>query len=318
MGFTGIANRLKADAAGEERALVEGLRRHPASIAPRYFYDRLGSALYAAICELPEYYPTRTERAIFAGHREAIARAIGIGSQFVDLGAGDSCKAEGWLPFVAPSRYLAVDAAEDALARSLARLADAFPEVDVGGVVADFTEGLDLESDLDARPATFFYPGSSIGNFSPADARALLASVHRHCATRPGSGLLIGVDTKKDAMRLVRAYADPTGVTAAFNRNALNHVNRRIGSDFRPDAWRHVGLWNASASRVELHLEASSAQVVSIGGEPRRFEEGERIHTENAYKYAPDDFEALLREAGFAAIRRWQDDEGAFAVFHAA
>jgi dimethylhistidine N-methyltransferase len=318
MGFTGVARRLKADDALERRALVDGLRRRPASIPPKYFYDRLGCALYAAICELPEYYPTRTEREIFVEHREAIAGAVGTGGQFVDLGAGDSCKAEGWLPFVMPARYLAVDFAADALARSLARLADAFPEVEIGGVVVDFTDGLDLEADLDARPVTFFYPGSSIGNFSPPGARALLARIHRHCASRPGSGLVIGVDTKKDMMRLVRAYADPTGVTAAFNRNVLNHVNRLIGSDFRPEAWAHVGLYNAAASRIEMHLEASAAQIVSIGGEPRRFEAGERIHTENAYKYAPEDFAALLRSAGFERIQRWQDADGAFAVFHAA
>lgn len=318
MGFTGIARRTRADEAGARRALVDGLRRRPASIPPKYFYDRLGCALYAAICELPEYYPTRTERTIFAEYREAIAGAIGTGGQFVDLGAGDCCKAEGWLPFVMPSRYFAVDFAEDALARSLARLAESFPEVELAGIVVDFTEGLDLEADLDARPVTFFYPGSSIGNFSPPEARALLARIHRHCASRPGSGLLIGVDTKKDVMRLVRAYADPTGVTAAFNRNVLNHVNRLVGSDFHPEAWAHVGLYNAAASRIEMHLEASAAQVVSIGGEPRRFEGGERIHTENAYKYAPDDFAVLLRSAGFERIRRWQDADGAFAVFHAA
>jgi uncharacterized SAM-dependent methyltransferase len=129
---------------------------------------------------------------------------------------------------------------------------------------------------------------------------------------------LIGVDTRKDFMRLVRAYADPTGVTAAFNRNVLNHVNRLIGSDFHPEAWAHVGLYNAAQSRVEMHLEAIAAQVVSIGGAPRRFESGERIHTENSYKYAPDDFAALLRAAGFGRVERWLDEDAAFAVFHAA
>ena len=318
MTYGGIAKRLDADPERERHALVAGLRRDPAAIAPRYFYDRLGCALYGAICELPEYYPPRTERAIFVEHRAAITGAIGSGGQWVDLGAGDCRKAQDWFPFASPARYIAVDVAEDQLADSLRRVADAFPALDVRGVVVDFTEGLDLEADLDPRPATFFYPGSSIGNFTPDDARELLERVRMHCVTRPGSGLLIGVDTKKSAARLVRAYADPTGVTAAFNRNVLNHVNRLIGSDFLPEAWAHVALHDEARSRIEMHLEATSPQVVSIGGSPRTFAAGERIHTENAYRYAPSEFEALLRAAGYTRIRCWQDAHGDFAVFHAA
>jgi dimethylhistidine N-methyltransferase len=318
MAMAGIVKRLRLDNAHERHALVAGLRRTPASIPPKYFYDRLGCAIYGAICELPEYYPTRTERAIFSTHREAIAAAAGTGGQFVDLGAGDCCKAESWLPFLMPARYLAVDIAEDALARSLARLAPEFPEVELRGIVVDFTQGLDLEADLDARPVTFFYPGSSIGNFTPAEARDFLARIGRHCASRPGSGLLIGVDTRKDVAKLVKAYADPTGVTAAFNRNVLNHVNRILGCDFQPEAWGHVGLYDADIGRIEMHLQATWPQDVTIDGVVRRFEAGERIHTENSYKYAPDDFEALLRDAGFTRIARWLDDAQAFAVFHAA
>ena len=318
MPMAGIVKRLHEDPARERRALVAGLRASPASIPPKYFYDRLGCALYGAICELPEYYPTRTEREIFSRHREAIADAVGTGGQFVDLGAGDCCKAESWLPYLMPARYLAVDIAEDALARSLARLAPEFPEIELRGIVVDFTDGLDLEADLDARPVTFFYPGSSIGNFTPGEARAFLARVHRHCERRPGSGLLIGVDTRKDVAKLVKAYADPTGVTAAFNRNALNHVNRVLGSDFKPEAWAHVGLYDVDRGRIEMHLEATEPQDVRIDGAVRRFAGRERIHTENSYKYAPDDFAALLRSAGFARVTRWLDDAQAFAVFHAA
>jgi len=312
-----LKRRLVVDAAAERRELVRSLRARPASIAPKYFYDRLGCALYGAICELPEYYPTRVERSIFVDYREAIARTVGRDGQFVDLGAGDCCKAESWLPHVGAARYLAVDIAEDAIARALDRLAAEFPEVELVGVVVDFSRGLDLEADLDGRPVTFFYPGSSIGNFTPAEAEVFLARLHAHGATRPGSGLLIGVDTKKDIARLVPAYADPTGVTAAFNRNVLNHVNRLLGCDFRPEAWAHVGLYDAAQGRIEMHLEATAAQVVTIDGEPRRFEAGERIHTENSYKYAPAEFEAMLRRAGYRTIRCWQDAEAAFAVFHA-
>ncbi len=317
MPVTGIVERHRVDSEAERRALVSSLRARPASIAPKYFYDRLGCALYGAICELPEYYPTRTEREIFGERRAEIARAIGRGGQFVDLGAGDCCKAEGWLPFVEPARYLAVDIARDAIARALGRLEPEFPGVELTGIVVDFTAGLDLEADLDDRPVTFFYPGSSIGNFTPGEALAFLARIHSHCLSRPGSGLLIGVDTKKDVARLVPAYADPTGVTAAFNRNVLNHVNRVVGSDFRPDRWAHVGLYDERRGRIEMHLEAIDDQEVRIDGDVRRYERGERIHTENSYKYAPDEFDRLLRDAGFRRTVRWTDAQGAFAVFHA-
>jgi dimethylhistidine N-methyltransferase len=313
-----IVERLNHDAAGEKTALVAGLLRRPATIAPRYFYDPLGCALFGAICELPEYYPTRTERAIFNEQRAEIAAAIGRGKQFVDLGAGDCCKALAWLPFVEPSRYVAVDIARDEIANALAKMAPDFPEVEMLGVVADFAERLDLRQELGERPATFFYPGSSIGNFTPEDARVFLTGVRDHCVAAPGSGLLIGVDTKKDKARLDAAYDDALGVTAAFNRNVLHHVNRILGSDFRPEAFAHRGFYNEAESRIEMHLEASAEQTVRLPGAERTFAAGERIHTENSYKYSTAEFSALLRDAGFERVRCWQDDAGDFAVYYAA
>ncbi|HVO90736.1 MAG TPA: L-histidine N(alpha)-methyltransferase [Casimicrobiaceae bacterium] len=312
-----LVDRLVRDAEFERRALVASLRATPASIPPKYFYDALGCALYGAICELPEYYPTRTEAAIFAHHRLDIATLIGRGKQLVDLGAGDCGKAAQWLPWLAPSRYVAVDIASGELERALARLTCDFPEIEVVGIVADFTHALDLRTDLGNEPATFFYPGSSIGNFTPDEALGLLRSIHAHVVDRPGSGLLIGVDTRKDSRRLVAAYDDALGVTAAFNRNVLNHVNRILGSDFDPRHFAHVAFFNDTHSRIEMHLEALEAQVVRIDGAPRRFECGERIHTENSYKYAPDEFAVLLRDGGFARVTRWSDPAGDFAVFHA-
>src|SRR5687767_7245084 len=189
-----IVERLPGREIDERADVVAGLLATPARIAPKYFYDELGCALYGAICRLPEYYPTRTELAIFREHRDAIAAALGKGRQFVDLGAGDCCKAEGWLPYVAPARYVAVDIAGAEIARALDRLADEFPEIEMLGVVTDFSRALDIDDVLDARPATFFYPGSSIGNFTPEGAVEFLSSIRRHGASRPGSGLLIGVD----------------------------------------------------------------------------------------------------------------------------
>jgi dimethylhistidine N-methyltransferase len=311
-----LVHRLVRDAAAERHALIASLRATPASIPPKYFYDALGSALYGAICELPEYYPTRTERAIFATHRADIVRNVGTGRQFVDLGAGDCSKGGAWLAFVAARRYLAVDLAATEIERALARLAPEFPEVEMIGVVADFTAGLDLAADLDAAPVTFFYPGSSIGNFAPAEALAFLAAIRLHCDV-PGSGLLIGVDTRKDEARLHAAYDDALGVTAAFNRNVLNHVNRVLGSDFVPEAFAHRSFYDAAIGRIEMHLEAIAPQTVLLDAMPRVFGSGERIHTENSYKYAPAEFAALLERAGFRGIRCWQDAAGDFAVFYA-
>jgi dimethylhistidine N-methyltransferase len=310
-----IIDRLKLDTIAERAALVAGLFAHPAAIPPKYFYDELGCALFCAICELPEYYPTRTEVAIFRDYRQEIANAAGAGKQLVDLGAGDCCKAASWLPYFQPRRYLAVDIARAPINKALSGLAPEFPEIEMLGIVTDFAHGLDLHQDLQDMPVTFFYPGSSIGNFSPDEALAFLIRIRSHCAI-PGSGLLIGVDAKKDKRRLEAAYDDAVGVTAAFNRNVLAHMNRLLGSDFRPEIFAHRGLYNEAAGRIEMHLEALSDQEVTIAGRIRPFRAGERIHTENSYKYAPREFEALLRRAGFGDIQLWQDAQREFSVFY--
>ena len=303
---------------GEARArLVAGLRASPASIPPRYFYDALGCALYGAICALPEYYPTRTEAAIFDAHRDAIAAGMAHGGQWVDLGAGDGAKSERWLDVVGTSRYVAVDAARGALESTLARLSARFPAIAMTGVVVDFDEGLDLGDVLAPAPTTFFYPGSSIGNFAPPDATALLRAIAVSCASRPGSGLLIGVDTHKDRARLDAAYDDALGVTALFNRNVLSHVNRLLGTAFDVRDFGHVAFYDEAAGRIEMHLEALRAVDVAIDGVPRHFAKGERIHTENSYKYRPEAFGRLLADAGFTQRRVFLDPAGDFAVFHA-
>lgn len=312
-----VRDRRVDNAALERRALVSGLLSTPASIAPKYFYDARGCALFSRICALPEYYPTRTEATIFERHRDEIAGAIGTGREFVDLGAGDCAKAAQWLPFVAPCRYVGVDIAPDALVPALERLAAAYPDIDVHGVLTDFTHGLDLAHDLAGGPVTFFYPGSSIGNFTPLEAARLLQTIRRHCRD-DGSGILIGADTKKDPARLTAAYDDAAGVTAAFNRNALCHVNRVLGTRFDPAAFAHVALYNARDGRIEMHLEARNAQTIVVDGVARTFASGERIHTENSYKYAPAEFVAMLERAGFAQVRYWQDDAGDFAVYYGA
>ena len=295
--------------------LIAGLLADPPRVAPKYFYDAVGCALFEAICELPEYYLTRTERSIFAAHRDEIAAAVGRHGQFVDLGAGDCRKGESWLAALAPRRFIAVDIAASALEAALTRLAAAHPEIEFTGVVTDFSRTLDLAGDLDSGPVTFFYPGSSIGNFAPDEALGFLAQIRRLCRRR--GGLLIGVDVPKEKSRLEAAYDDSLGVTAAFNRNVLNHVNALTGAGFDPAAFGHVAFYNAGENRVEMHLEALRSQCVIVDGHERVFATGERIHTENSYKYTPERFSAVLRRAGFADITIWQDEAGDYAVYYA-
>jgi dimethylhistidine N-methyltransferase len=312
-----IVDRSSGGRADERERVVAGLLDTPARIEPKYFYDELGCALYGAICRLPEYYPTRTEMAIFREHRVEIAQALGNPRQFVDLGAGDCCKAEAWLPFVSPSRYIAVDIAGAEIERALSRMAPEFPEIEMIGVIADFGAGLPIDDVLDAGPATFFYPGSSIGNFTPAEALDFMRMVRAKFAGRPGSGLLIGVDGKKRKPVLDAAYDDALGVTAAFNRNALLHLNSRFGFDFALDGFAHRGFYNEAEGRVEMHLEALRDQSVRLGGQTRHFAKGERIHTENSYKYRAEEFERMLRQAGYGEITHWASPDEGFFVFYA-
>lgn len=318
-----LSTRDPSDEDAARKLLAARLLAVPASIAPRYLYDDAGCALFTAICSLPEYYPTRTEAAIFERNRREIGTVAGTGRQFVDLGAGDGKKAERWMPWLRPRRYVAVDIAAPELERTLARIAAGHPAMEVAGIVSDFAQalergrGLDLSRDLGEGPVTFFYPGSSIGNFLPADAARFLRAIRAQCRA-PGSGLLIGVDTRKDPERLRAAYDDAACVTAAFNRNVLNHVNSLLDTRFDPAGFEHVALYDVTRGRIEMHLEARRAQSVAIQGITRRFEAGERILTEYSYKYEPQAFAAMLAAAGFAEVQCWQDDAGDFAVFFAA
>lgn len=309
-----IINQLWVNQERERASLIEGLIASPAHIEPKYFYDPLGCALYAAICQLDEYYPTRTELSIFQQYRDEISARVGICGTLVDLGAGDCCKGMAWLPFIRPKRYLAVDIAGPSLATALSNMAPEFPEIEMVGLVTDFSQELVIPPELLSAPTTLFYPGSSIGNFAPAEAIRFLAQMRRYTV---GGGLLIGVDAKKDKRRLDAAYDDALGVTAAFNLNALRHINRFIGADFDEAHWRHVGAYNEALGRIEMHLESACDQSVMIGGTQRTFARGERIHSENSYKYSRAQFESMLREAGFSEVEVWSDSAQAFWVFHA-
>ncbi len=294
--------------------LIAGLTAPAASIAPKFFYDSLGSRLFAAITELPEYYPTRTEAAVFAQHLPAIAAAYATPEcTLIDLGAGNCEKAARLFAPLRPALYVALDISVDYLAASLACLQREYPEMHMHGVSIDFTRSLALPDDVPRARRLFFYPGSSIGNFSPRDALSFLGQVR---AAMDGDGaLLIGVDLVKETGLLEAAYDDSLGVTRAFNLNVLNHVNELTGADFATEDWRHVAFYDPKGQRIEMHLEARRAVTVHWAGGGRRFARGERIHTENSYKYRPAQFAALLAEAGFPVQRRWTDARDWFALY---
>jgi dimethylhistidine N-methyltransferase len=303
-----------ADTPDERESLRSALLAAASSIAPKYFYDRLGSHLFEAITELDEYYPTRTERSILDSCAGALAQAAGTGTTLIDLGAANCPTATRLFPLLEPQRYVAVDISVDFLREALRQVQREHPQTEVVGLELDFSRSLALPVDLLQGRPLFFYPGSSIGNFAPDEALAFLRRIREHAQ---GGGLAIGVDLVKPTPILEAAYDDALGVTAAFNLNVLRHLNRLIGSDFEPRDWRHVARFDAGHARIVVHLEARRDLEVRGPGAARRFAAGERIHTENSYKYAPAAFEALLREAGFGAPTRWSDPRGWFAVWWA-
>jgi dimethylhistidine N-methyltransferase len=300
------------DDAALRAELARGLLAHAAFTHPKYLYDALGSRLFEAITELPEYYPTRTEAAIFAQHGADMAALLPQGLTLVDLGAGNCEKAARLFDVLHPASYVAVDISVAFLRGALASLQRQYPGLDMLGVGLDFSSQLALPPEAGDGQRLLFYPGSSIGNFSPADALLFLRQARQ---AAPAGGLLIGVDLLKPITLLEPAYDDALGVTAAFNRNMLLHINRLLGSDFEVAQWRHRACYNAEVARIEMHLEAVQALTVHWPGAQRHFAAGERIHTENSYKYTPPQFEALLREAGFSQVTQWRDARDWFAVF---
>ena len=309
------------------KELSDGLHAATAHIAPKFLYDALGSRLFDAITELAEYYPTRTEAAIFAAHGPEMAKSVAPGSVLIDLGAGSCAKAAGLFAVLNPMAYVPIDISVDYLKGAVGALQQRHASLPMLGLGLDFSTALSLpgaaetwlrEQGAERAPRTVFYPGSSIGNFSPEEALVLLRQARAVCqAGGEGGGLLIGVDLVKPLEILEPAYDDALGVTAAFNRNMLLNVNRWLGADFRPAEWDHVAFFDAKASRIEMHLQARSALTVRWRGGERHFAAGERIHTENSWKWRSEDFSALLHEAGFGPATHWTDASSWFGVFWA-
>jgi dimethylhistidine N-methyltransferase len=298
--------------------LTAGLMAPHAYTSPKYLYDALGSKLFAAICELPEYYPTRTEAAIVERHLTDIARSVGRGSTLIDLGAGDCSKAARMFGALQPAQYVPVDISIEFLHDAVNCLRERFPQINMTGVGMDFSSTLDLPDAVRREKRLFFYPGSSIGNFTPDEAVALLSRTREACNTgRMDGGVLIGIDLVKEAQLLNAAYDDEIGLTAAFNLNLLRHLNHLLDANFDPRDWVHRARFNEEHSRIEMHLEARRKVTVAWPQGERRFAEGERIHTENSYKYTEDTFVQLLERAGFGECRIWTDDRKWFMVCHA-
>jgi dimethylhistidine N-methyltransferase len=304
---------LKPHLADVREEVHAGLAARPRRLSPKYFYDERGSELFERITELPEYYPTRTEMGLLEAHLPEIVEVLGRGALLVEYGSGSSRKIRLLLEALEPVAYMPVDISRDHLLDAAERLAADFPGLSVHAVCADITEPLTLPWHPEGVPVAGFFPGSSIGNFERAEAAAFLGRVHDTLG--PDGRLLVGVDRRKDPARIQPAYDDAEGVTAAFNRNALVHLVRELGGEADPDAFDHRAFYDAELGRIEMHLVARRDLELRLGEATYSIAAGESIHTENSYKYAPEEFEALADGAGFEVLRHWTDDEALFSVF---
>lgn len=292
--------------------IIQGITRVPAQISSKYFYDNKGSTLFEEITRLEEYYPTRVEQKIMRENAQDIARHIGTGSTVIEFGAGNCEKARNLCNMIKPSCFVAIDISEHFLHHSVKEMKTALPSLKIHAVVADITTDIILPPEVPSQQRLVYYPGSSISNFYPHEVQAILTKI-RHLLELDGA-LLIGVDLLKGLTSLENAYNDNWGVTADFNLNILNHINAQIGANFDLTQWVHRAFFNDLDSRIEMHLEAKCKVHVTWPDGERFFEKGERIHTENSYKYQIEDFTKILENANFCNNQVWTDEQQWFAV----
>jgi dimethylhistidine N-methyltransferase len=296
--------------------VIAGLSLPQKALPPKYFYDAQGSRLFEAICRLKEYYPTRAELALTRAHLDAIARFAGgrnaQGVTLIEYGSGESVKSRLLIEALRPAAYVPVDISENALRRAAAKLQHHLPWLDVRPVHGDFSQPLTIPVAQGRGRRVVYFPGSTIGNLTPAEARAFLRMTRGQVGAR--GAMLVGVDLKKDASVLHAAYNDAKGVTAAFNLNLLARINRELRGDFDLRRFRHYAFYNAGSGRIEMHLVSLVPQTVNVGNHRFAFEAGESIHTENSYKYSVAGFRALARSAGFRGEKLWLDAKGLFAL----
>jgi dimethylhistidine N-methyltransferase len=300
----------------DAREVLAGLNEPQKRLAPKWFYDERGSELFDEICELAEYYPTRTELAVMREHADELADLVGPRAAVIEFGAGSNTKVRLLLDhLIEPAAYVPVDVSGEYLARQADEIAADYPNVHVQPVVADFTKPFDLPR----HPVTpdtnlVFFPGSTIGNFTREQARSLLEVMAAEA--KPGGGLLIGVDLRKDPVLIRAAYNDSRGVTAQFNLNVLARMNRELGANFDLACFRHEAVYDEDERRIEMRLLSTCAQTVTVAGVEIPFAADEYIITEYSHKYSIDEFQALARQAGFTPERSWVDDDILFSVHY--
>lgn len=293
--------------------ILAGLGKAQKRLPSKLFYDETGSKLFDAICELPEYYITRTEVQIMRSHVAAMCSAHGSHLRLVELGSGSSLKTELLLGHLRQASYVPVDISGQHLLNAAERLRRLFPQHTIHPLAADFTEPLTLPASLPAASANLVYfPGSTLGNFDPPEARILLRRIRGLAGD--GGSLLIGVDLRKDIAVLEAAYNDCAGVTAAFNLNLLARLNREYEADFRLEDFIHRAHYNERQGRIEMHLHSRCAQRFSILGQSFDLTPGETLHTENSYKYSDEALDLVARATGFSIEARWTDPRSYFSV----
>lgn len=294
--------------------VLHGLSKPRKSIPPKYFYDERGSKLFEAICELPEYYPTRTEMAIMRERIGEIAERLGSDVQLIEFGSGASVKTRLLIEHVMPALYVPIDISESELRWACGEIARLHPWLNISAVIGDFARPLKLPEfvGMPIKRKVAYFPGSTIGNFTPDEALEFLHGVRDMVGT--GGMLLIGVDLKKDKATLDAAYDDAQGVTAEFNLNLLQRINRELGGDFQLRRFRHLAFYDEVAGRIEMHLESLFDQVAHVGGQRFHFDRGETIHTEISCKYSIDEFQRLASGARFHAEQAWTDASQLFCV----
>jgi dimethylhistidine N-methyltransferase len=292
--------------------VIAGLSRQTKRLSPKFFYDELGSQLFDAITRLPEYYLTRTEIGLLHRYGEDMARMLGNDGLLFELGSGSGTKIRVLLEAIQPQTYAPIDISRETLSMSAGAIAQDHPKLEVHAICTDYSKPLELSGYFDVQQRAVFFPGSSIGNFDPTQARDLLQRIAKLLG--PDGRLLIGVDLKKAPALLYSAYNDNQGVTAKFNQNLLTRINRELDADFDVAAFRHEAFYNEKLGRVEMHLFATAPQHVWIDGCCFEFQAGESIHTENSYKFSIEEFQTLAAQAGLASLRVWQDDDALFSV----
>jgi len=295
--------------------VLDGLAQGQKKLSSKYFYDERGSQLFDDICELPEYYPTRTETALLETHAAEFAELIGPNASVVEFGSGSSTKIRILLDALeTPAAYIPVDISREYLLESAKALADVYPDLPVVPIAADYTQPFDLPEISGEAARIGFFPGSTIGNFTRTGAADFLRAAATDLGT--DNGLLIGVDLRKDEGVLHAAYNDVAGVTAEFNLNVLRRVNRELGGDFDLDAFSHDARWVPEKGRIEMHLVSDRDQQVRVNDHSFVFAAGETIHTEDSHKYDIEEFHALAAEAGWRAFRHWTDADDLFSLHY--